>query len=199
MDEIVATPSAEVGSIGIFAMHQDISRAADQAGVTTTLVSAGKYKVEGNEFEPLSDEARDQIQSQVDAFYRMFVSDVAKGRNVSTSVVGESYGQGRTMLAKEAHAAGMVDRIATLEETVKRLQPRGRLAARSAAEHTHELVAHDGAGEWFVPEEVVGSHGVSEVVLVDPSPAPIEPAAPAASKESRDAFIAAQRRGRNRK
>ena len=54
--EFVATPSGEVGSIGVFAMHQDISKALSQFGVQVTLISAGKYKVEGNPFEPLGDE-----------------------------------------------------------------------------------------------------------------------------------------------
>jgi len=195
MDEIVITPSGEVGSIGVFAMHQDISRAADQAGVTTTLVSAGKYKVEGNEFEPLSDEARDHIQDQVDAFYRMFVADVAKGRGVSTSIVGDAYGQGRTMLAKEAKAAGMVDGIATLEETVRRLQPRSGRASRLG-------LLQNGA----IDAESAADHGTWLDIAVTPNlaihpeteAAPIEPAAPAASKEARDAFIAAQRKGKRK-
>lgn len=182
-DEIAITPSGEVGSIGVFAMHQDISRAADAAGVTTTLVSAGKYKVEGNEFEPLTDEARSHIQSQVDTFYRMFVADIAKGRGVSTSVVGESYGQGRTMLAKEAKAAGMVDHIATLEETVRRLQPRARAGARLGS----STLIGASSVTWFVPDELA----ITEPVTVTTT---IEPAAEAASKESRDAFIAAQQR-----
>lgn len=180
LDELVATPSAEVGSIGVYAMHQDVSRAYDAAGVTPTLISAGKFKVEGNEFEPLSDEARGQIQSQVDAFHRMFVSDVAKGRGVTTSVVGESYGQGRTMLASEAKAAGMVDRIATLEETVQRFQPRrGNRQVIGATAGTVELVAELAETvelQGFVPD-------------LPARVAPIEPAAPAATHAQRRAAL----------
>lgn len=133
-NEIVVTPSGEVGSIGVYAVHEDWSKHEEMAGIKTTFISAGKYKVEGNSSEPLSDEARAAVQEQVDDFYQMFVADVAKGRGVSTSVAGgEAYGQGRTLLAKKALAAGMVDRIATLEETVNRLQPSARSARRAAA------------------------------------------------------------------
>jgi len=45
--EFYLTPGGEVGSIGVWQAHQDFSRALDEAGVTTTLISAGKFKVEG--------------------------------------------------------------------------------------------------------------------------------------------------------
>jgi signal peptide peptidase SppA len=133
MNEIVVTPSGEVGSIGVFAVHEDYSAADAAAGVKTTLISAGKYKVEGNEFEPLSDDARGAIQEGVDTFYQMFLGDVAKGRGASVQAIADGYGEGRTMLAKKALAAGMVDRIDTLEGTVRRFQKAGSMSRQSAA------------------------------------------------------------------
>lgn len=137
MSEVVITPSGEVGSIGVYATHQDMSRAEDMAGVKTTLVSAGKYKVEGNPFEPLDDTARSAIQEQVDTFHDMFLADVAEGRAVSKAVVASTYGEGRTLLAKAAKAAGMVDRIDTLEATVLRLQPKATRQRPAAAAISH--------------------------------------------------------------
>lgn len=124
--EIVVTPSGWVGSIGVYSTHEDWSGAYEQMGVQTTLISAGKYKVEGNEFEPLSDEARAHMQSMVDDYYGMFLSDVAKGRNVPVSTVRTGYGEGRMLLAKDAKAAGMVDRIDTFDGTLGRLLPKSR-------------------------------------------------------------------------
>lgn len=121
MTEVVVTPSGSVGSVGVFAMHEDVSRAADAAGVTTTFISAGKYKVDGNQFEPLSDTARAALQDQVDAFYGMFVGDLATGRGMTAGKVEADFGQGRELLAKQALDAGMVDRIDTLDATVNRL------------------------------------------------------------------------------
>jgi signal peptide peptidase SppA len=124
MSEIVMTPSGEVGSIGVYAAHEDVSQAEAMAGVKTTLISAGPYKTEGNPFEPLADEARAAIQDQVDAFYGMFLGDVAAGRGTTLDAAAADFGQGRTLLARKAKAAGMVDRIDTLEATVLRLQPK---------------------------------------------------------------------------
>lgn len=117
-DELVVTPSGEVGSIGVWTAHQNISGAQQKAGVQTTLISAGKYKVEGNPFGPLDDEARDAIQAKVDHYYDMFVADVALGRGVPASVVREGFGQGRMVTAPEAVREGMADRIATLNQVL---------------------------------------------------------------------------------
>jgi signal peptide peptidase SppA len=135
MTELVCTPSGEVGSIGVYAMHEDVSKANEMAGIKPTLISAGEFKVDGNPFEPLTDSARAAIQDQVDAFYSMFVADVARGRKTNADNIEASYGQGRTLLAKPALAAGMVDGIDTLEATVARLQPtRAQSLGRRAAD-----------------------------------------------------------------
>lgn len=119
-DEVVISPSGSVGSIGVWTMHEDVSKWLEQLGIKDTLISAGKYKVEGNPYEPLSDEARAAIQAEVDAFHGMFIADVALGRNVSEAIVRSDFGQGRMVLAKDAVRRGMADRVASLEETLNR-------------------------------------------------------------------------------
>lgn len=118
-DQLMVAKSGAVGSIGVFTAHQDESKAAEDAGVKTTLVSYGKYKTEGNRWEPLSDDARANLQAQVDAIGGMFEAAVARGRGVPIDTVRKSYGQGRIVLAKEAVAAGMADGIATLDDTIR--------------------------------------------------------------------------------
>jgi signal peptide peptidase SppA len=132
-DEIVSTPSGVVGSVGVFAAHQDVSKAAEMDGVKVTLISAGKYKTEGNRWEPLSDEARADIQDQVDQIYATFTGDLAKSRGVPVETIRKSYGEGRVMLAKKALAAGMVDRIDTLDNTIRRVARQAVAAQRQAS------------------------------------------------------------------
>ncbi|HUS81706.1 MAG TPA: signal peptide peptidase SppA [Dehalococcoidia bacterium] len=119
-DEIVATPSSMVGSIGVYTVHMDFSKMDERVGVKFTYVSAGKYKVEGNEDEPLGEEARAAIQEQIDEYYSSFVSAVAKGRGVPVSTVRSGYGEGRILTAKQALKLGMIDRIGTLDATLAR-------------------------------------------------------------------------------
>lgn len=119
--EIVATPSALVGSIGVFTVHSDRSAQLEQDGVKVTVISAGKYKAEAIDAKPLTDDARAGIQAIVDDGYAMFVRDLAKFREVSASTIRNGYGEGRVLGAKAAKDAGMVERVATLEETISRL------------------------------------------------------------------------------
>jgi signal peptide peptidase SppA len=128
-----ASPSARVGSIGVISSHENRSAQAEQKGVQTTIVSAGKYKAEGNPFEPLTDEGREHMQGMVDEFYGMFVKDVAAGRKVPVKDVLSGYGEGRYLSAKQGFAAGMIDGIATIDQVIagemKDLQQRNSAAA----------------------------------------------------------------------
>lgn len=117
-DEIIVTPSSEVGSIGVFAMHQDLSQMLDKAGVKVSLISSGKYKTEGNPFEPLNDEARGAIQSRVAEYYESFVSGVAQNRGVKYHEVINGFGQGRVVGAIDAVKFGMADRVGTLDDAI---------------------------------------------------------------------------------
>lgn len=128
--EFVASPSAEVGSVGVLMMHIDESGADEKDGFKVSFIHAGKYKVEGNPHEPLSDEARAYAQSRVDEVYAQFTGDLARFRDVPVSEArGERFGEGRVLSAQRALKAGMVDRIATLDETIERLMtPQGRSA-----------------------------------------------------------------------
>jgi signal peptide peptidase SppA len=126
-DQVVASPSSQVGSIGVIGVHQDISQAEAKDGITTTLVTAGKFKGDGNEHQPLSDTARATMQQMVDSYYAAFTRDVSRGRAVSQQQVRDGMGEGRILNAQEALRAGLVDGIGTLEQTL------GRLAAGKPA------------------------------------------------------------------
>lgn len=137
-DELVVTPSGEVGSIGVYCAHEDMSAALEQEGVKVTLISAGKFKTEGNPFEPLSEEALAAMQADVDAYYQMFVGAVAKGRGVTADTVRDDFGQGRMVMAGAAVKAGMADRVATFDDTVRRLAS-GDSGKRGRSAHTIDV------------------------------------------------------------
>lgn len=134
-DEIVVTPSGWVGSIGAVMAHDDMSAAMEKAGIKRTYVFSGKNKVEGNSAGPLTPETQAYLQQLTDAAYSSFTRMVARGRKVGVDVVrSEAWGQGRMVLASDAVAAGMADRIDTFENTIARLgKPQGRRAAMTAS------------------------------------------------------------------
>jgi len=120
-DEVVASPSSEMGSIGVFAAHVDMSQALEKEGVKVSLISRGKYKIEGNPYEPLSEEARTAIDARVGDYYESFVNSVARNRGVKVAAVRNGFGEGRVVGARQAVELGMADRVGTLEETIDRL------------------------------------------------------------------------------
>jgi signal peptide peptidase SppA len=138
--EVWASPSSQVGSIGVRAAHQDISKALEMEGVKMTQVTAGKYKGEGSPWEPLSADALAAMQEMCDQFYGMFTQAVAKSRGVPVASVREGYGQGRVLTARDARAEGMVDGIGTFDEALARAQ---RLGSGAAPAGTNAAIIGD--------------------------------------------------------
>lgn len=144
--EFYVTPGGEVGSIGVWQAHFDYSKAMADEGVNPTLISAGKFKVEGNPYMPLDAEAQAFMQSRVDDYYTAFTKGVAKARAVPIDQVRNGMGQGRCLGADAALAEKMVDGVMTFDDVVKKMQRDMRAArtppaarARSAAVATAEL------------------------------------------------------------
>lgn len=120
-EELIVTPSGEVGSIGVYALHSDFSAAETEAGIKNTFIKAGRFKTAGNPYEPLGDEARDYLQSGVDRYYDMFAAAVARHRNATVDEVKNGFGEGGMVGARDAIKMGMADRVATLDETIDRM------------------------------------------------------------------------------
>ena len=78
---------------------RDVSQALE-TGCQDHHHQAGKYKTEGNPYEPLSSEAAAHMQAQADAYYGMFVDAVARRRSVTPATVRGGYGEGRVLMAK---------------------------------------------------------------------------------------------------
>lgn len=115
--KFVAAPSADLGSIGVVCMHSDYSRMLSEAGIDTTFITStdAPFKVEGNPYQPLSDEAKANWTQRADESMADFVRSVAEGRGKTQSAVRETFGKGRTMGAQAALAAGMIDAITTMD------------------------------------------------------------------------------------
>jgi signal peptide peptidase SppA len=120
--EFYVTAGGEVGSIGVWQAHFDYSQALAAEGVTPTLISAGKFKVEGNPYAPLSEDAQGFMQSRVDDYFLAFTKAIAKGRNLPIAQVRDGMGQGRVLGADAALAQNMVDGIASFDQVLSKMQ-----------------------------------------------------------------------------
>jgi capsid assembly protease len=119
--DLIITPSGMAGSIGTLWVHEDESVMNETAGLKYTFVQAGQYKTEMTSLAPLSEDAKNYAQYQVDYYYKEFVDAVAKFRNTTVNNVTKNYGQGRMLTSKDALEVGMVDRIETFENVIREL------------------------------------------------------------------------------
>lgn len=116
-DKIVCTPSGGVGSIGVVAMHADMSKMIKDMGVEITFIHFGDHKVDGNPYEALSPAVKKDIQASVDKSGQMFVNLVARNRSISADKVIAT--QARCYRAEEALSLGLIDTIATPSQAVQ--------------------------------------------------------------------------------
>ncbi len=116
--EIVGAPLSTIGSIGVFSVHTEYSKAEAKAGIKATVVRAGRFKAEDNPHEPLSDEAHDHKLAMAETAYAQFVGAVSKNRGVKAEDVRAGFGEGLALLAEQAQGTGLIDRIAMLDEVI---------------------------------------------------------------------------------
>lgn len=102
---IFATPSAEVGSIGVYVAHQDMSGLAKAMGIVVSVFRSGKYKGAGVPGTSLSDDQAASIQQRVDSLAAMFKGHVLEHR----PGVNEESMQGQTFMGYEAGKAKLAD------------------------------------------------------------------------------------------
>lgn len=125
---IVSTASGISGSIGVVLLHTDYSNKLHQAGVKPTLIHAGARKVDGNPYQPLTDDVRGELKAEVERFYDLFVESVAAGRPITAEAIRAT--EARTFLGVDAVKNGLADSVGSFETALSDLT-RVRSAPRS--------------------------------------------------------------------
>lgn len=102
--EFYATPSSSVGSIGVWTAAMDYSRALENEGIKMNAVSAGKYKLLGAYWKPMTDEERAILQARVDGIHAEFKEAVNARRQID-----HKWMEGQIFTGEEAANIGLVD------------------------------------------------------------------------------------------
>lgn len=114
---IVTTPSGITGSVGCVMLHADYSQMLVKQGIKPTLIHAGAHKVDGNPYEPLSEAVKADLRAEVDQFYDLFVSSVAKGRRALTEKAVRAT-EARTYIGQAAVDAGIADSVGSFDSVM---------------------------------------------------------------------------------
>lgn len=108
-DRIVVPRTGGVGSIGVIWMHMDWSKALTSAGFKVTFITYGDLKADGHPEIPLSEDARKRFQDDITTMGELFVSTVARNRNISAKAVRDT--QAATYLGAAGVSQGLADEV----------------------------------------------------------------------------------------
>jgi len=106
--EVWATPSGEVGGIGVIVEHTSFS---GEQGIERTVIADPPRKAELHPAQKLSDDAKDRLKAIVDLWSGKFHAAIAEARGVTAQEAREKFGGGRMLEAEEALEAGLIDKI----------------------------------------------------------------------------------------
>ena len=116
-DERWAHPTTVTGSIGVVAMMPNFGRLLERLGVTVDGVGTHRYSDEFRLDRSFGEDAIQIIQTMVEGAYERFLGQVAEARGLSVEEV-RRYAEGRVWLGETALAAGLVDRVGTLDDAL---------------------------------------------------------------------------------
>lgn len=115
-DEVWVSRTGGVGSIGVVAYHVDQSGLNEKVGLKVTPIYAGGHKVDFSPHAPLSDDAREREQGEVDSLYQTFVASVAAYRGMNEDDVRGT--DAMTYTGAAAVSAGLADKIGTFRDAL---------------------------------------------------------------------------------
>lgn len=107
-DRVVSSPSATVGSIGVYIAIPDYSAAAEMAGIKMVVIKSGKFKGAGIEGTSLNADQIENLQASVDTIHGEFKDAV----NMKRKMVKAEAMEGQTFSGKQAAAQGLVTGLA---------------------------------------------------------------------------------------
>ena len=173
-DRIILPRTGAVGSIGVVAMHSDMSGALDQKGIAVTLIHAGARKVDANPYQPLPEAIRTRIAGELEDLRQLFAETVAEGRGRRIDTLQALGTEAAVFRGEAAVFAGLADEVADPVTAFRTFAaaprgtttPRGKGPMMTTAPEDHAAPAANPTPELAAPAPV--------------SSPQTEPAAPAA-------------------
>lgn len=120
-DEIVITPQADVGSIGVLASRVEIDLERDGVSINYFTWPEDSDKAAGYPGTEMSDAEAAQIQSEVTALGETFAALIAETRGISVADIAAL--RARTFLGSAAIEVGLADRIVQSRSDLTTMQP----------------------------------------------------------------------------
>lgn len=118
---IVASPVSDVGSIGVTQSYIDNAKQNESSGITYNSLSTGPYKDVGDPDKSLTKSERDYLQKSLQIVLDVFVSAVAKNRNLPEGAV-RALADGSSMTGEIAREKGLIDIVGGKQAALAELE-----------------------------------------------------------------------------
>ena len=116
--KILANPNTLTGSIGVFGIWPNAQKfITEKIGITTDIVKTNDHADFGSLLEPLGNDEKAIIQSQIENFYKTFVEIVAEGRGMTFEEV-DKIGGGHVYSGADALKIGLIDDFGGLKKAL---------------------------------------------------------------------------------
>lgn len=101
-----ATESSRTGSIGVWLARLDLTRQMEVEGVKIHSASAGRFKLDGAYWQPISEGEMARMKASVEKLHTQFKLAVNNHRSISPEIM-----EGQIFDGEEAFAAGLIDGV----------------------------------------------------------------------------------------
>ncbi len=187
-DRLWLTRTAEVGSIGVVAVHVDESVADAKAGLNYTFLHAGAHKVDGHPHAPLPASVAADIQADIEQLHEQFIALVAGFRRLTPEAVRDT--EARVYRGEAALRVGLADRIGTRADAITALQRQLALSAERTTPRSQlsqqEISMNDHTSVTPVDDTLEGSTpNTAPTPAQSPQTPPLDEAAITAQVEQR--------------
>ena len=122
VDMVGTSPMCASGNIGAMLIHTEHSGSLQQHGVKATIIRSRPNKGLGTSVEPLSPEARVELESHVNFIHDKFVEQVSTNRRISVETLESGISDGKVFFAQDAKKNGLIDIVGSFDEFVSQFE-----------------------------------------------------------------------------
>jgi len=128
-DYIITTPSALIGSVGVFISHPSFKGLIERLNISYEITKTGTYKGAGDPFLSMSPEQKAQFQELTNDTYRQFVRDVIKQRP-QLPADSKLWAEGKIFTGEQALALKMIDAVGSPSEVENILRTKAHVVGK---------------------------------------------------------------------
>lgn len=123
-DSIIASPSAFIGSIGVYIPHPQFNEFIEQFKIKYSVIKTGAYKAVGDPFLADSPEQMAMLQGLTDNTYEQFVNDVVSSRSKLSRATTNVWAEGKVFTGAQAAELGLIDKVGSPSTVEQELRER---------------------------------------------------------------------------